>query len=95
MVPVPILPFKAFVACTAAMGASRSRFMLVLAPARIIRYGALAYLGQQVGENSAAWLTSHFWHLLGVAAGIALVLWLLIRRAERARVAGNYNEGSS
>src|SRR5580658_4661840 len=83
-VPVPILPFKAFVACTAAMGVSRSRFMLVLAPARILRYVALAYLGQQVGEDSGAWLTSHSWHLLGLAALIGLVLWLFIRRAERA-----------
>jgi len=95
LVPLPVLPFKAFVACTAAMGVSRSRFMLVLAPARVLRYVALAYLGQQVGENSGAWLTGHFWYLLGLAAVIALVLWGLIRRAERARVAANYNEGRS
>jgi membrane protein DedA with SNARE-associated domain len=95
LVPLPVLPFKAFVACIAAMGVSRSRFMLVLAPARVLRYVALAYLGQQVGENSGAWLTGHFWYLLGLAAAIGLALWALIRRAERARVAGNYNEGSS
>ena len=74
LVPVPILPFKAFVACAGAMGVSRSRFMLVLAAARIPRYLALAYLGQQLGEDSGAWLKSHFWHLLGLAALIGLVL---------------------
>jgi membrane protein DedA with SNARE-associated domain len=95
LVPLPILPFKVFVACAGAMGVSRLRFMLVLTPARILRYLALAYLGQQVGENSGAWLTGHFWHLFVLATAIGLVLWLLIRRAERARVAENYNESSS
>jgi membrane protein DedA with SNARE-associated domain len=85
LVPLPVLPFKVFVACTAAMGVSRSRFMLVLAPARMLRYLALAYLGQQVGENSGAWLSSHFWHLAGLAALIGLALWVLVRRAERIR----------
>src|SRR5580658_7226622 len=57
LVPLPVLPFKVFVACTAAMGVSRLRFMLVLLPARVLRYAALAYLGQQLGEkDSEAWL---------------------------------------
>jgi len=94
LVPLPILPFKVFVACAGAMGVTRSRFMLVLTPARILRYAALAYLGQQVGENSGAWLSSHFWYLAGLATFIGLALWGLVRRAERRRVAAHYNEGS-
>jgi hypothetical protein len=61
--------------------------MLVLVPARVLRYAALAYLGQQVGENSGAWLKSHFWHLAGMATLIGLALWALVRRAERRRLA--------
>lgn len=96
LVPAPFLPFKLFVACEATMGVSRTRFLLVLVAARIPRYLALAYLGQQLGErDSEAWLKSHFWSLLGLAALIGLVSYLLVRRAERGRVAGNYNESGS
>jgi membrane protein YqaA with SNARE-associated domain len=87
LVPLPILPFKVFVACSAAMGVSRLRFMLVLALARIPRYVLLAYLGQQVGENSGAWLKAHVWYLGGLAAVLGLVLWALVNRAERSRPA--------
>jgi membrane protein DedA with SNARE-associated domain len=87
-VPAPFLPFKLFVATTAAMGVSRARFMLVLTAARIPRYLALAYLGQQLGEkDSEAWLKSHIWQLLGLAALVGVVCYLLIRRAERLRLA--------
>jgi|SRR5271170_572318 len=86
LVPAPFLPFKVFVACSAAMGVSRTRFMLVLVAARIPRYLALAYLGQQLGErDSEAWLKGHAWQLLGLAAVVGLVSYLLVRRAERAR----------
>jgi membrane protein YqaA with SNARE-associated domain len=87
LVPLPILPFKVFVACSAAMGVSRLRFMLVLALARVPRYVLLAYLGQQLGENSGAWLSGHVWYLAGLAAVLGLVLWALVRRAERSRPA--------
>lgn len=86
LIPLPVLPFKVFVACTAAMGVSRRRFMLVLAVARIPRYLALAYLGQQLGENSWAWLTNHFWQLLVLALAISAGLWAFIRRADRMRL---------
>jgi uncharacterized membrane protein YdjX (TVP38/TMEM64 family) len=86
LVPLPVLPFKVFVACTAAMGVSRRRFMLVLALARIPRYLALAYLGQQLGENSWAWLKSHTWQLLALAVVIGVGLWAFIRRADRMRL---------
>jgi uncharacterized membrane protein YdjX (TVP38/TMEM64 family) len=83
LLPIPILPFKAFAACACALGVSRTRFMLTLAAARIPRYFALAYLGSQLGESSPAWLKSHGWYMLGIAAGLFLVLYLLLRRSER------------
>ncbi len=85
LIPLPVLPFKVFVACTAAMGVSRKRFLLVLALARMPRYLALAYLGQQLGQDSWAWLTGHFWQLLAFALAIGVGLWALIRRADRVR----------
>jgi len=102
LVPLPVLPFKVFVACAAAMGVSRARFLLVLTLARVPRYLALAYLGQQLGaEGSEAWLKSHFWLLLGLVTLLALALWALVRRTERTLVAEHpdiaehYNEGGS
>lgn len=85
LIPFPFLPFKVFAACAGAMGVSRSRFMLVLTLARIPRYLALAYLGQQLGENSGAWLAAHSWQLGGLAVLIGLALWVLVRRADRTR----------
>ncbi len=85
LIPFPFLPFKVFAACAGAMGVSRSRFMLVLTLARIPRYLALAYLGQQLGENSGAWLAAHSWQLGGLAVLIGLALWALVRRSDRTR----------
>ena len=81
--PIPILPFKAFAACAGAMGVTRKRFMLVLFAARLPRYGALAYLGAKLGENSGVWLRSHGWYLLALAVGLAAGLGLMVRRANR------------
>jgi membrane protein YqaA with SNARE-associated domain len=79
LVPIPILPFKVFAACAGVMSVPRVRFFAVLAFARFPRYFALAYLGQQLGENSTVWLRSHLWHLAAVAGGIALALYAMVR----------------
>jgi membrane protein DedA with SNARE-associated domain len=68
------------------MRVSRTRFLLVLSAARIPRYAGLAYLGAQLGENSAPWLRSHVWHMLALAALLFGVLYALIRRAGRVRL---------
>lgn len=81
--PIPILPFKAFAACSAAMGVPRMRFLLVLSLARVPRYLALAYLGAQLGLQSGAWLKSHMWHLLAIGALLAAALSLLARHLNR------------
>jgi len=81
--PIPILPLKAFAACAGAMGVSRKRFLLVLFAARVPRYGALAYLGAKLGENSGTWLRDHGWYLLALGVLLAAALGLMVRRANR------------
>ena len=85
LVPIPVLPFKIFAACAGVMRVPRARFFAVLAAARIPRYFALAYLGQQLGENSATWLRGHLWHLGGAAAAIAMGLYILVRWVDSRR----------
>jgi membrane protein YqaA with SNARE-associated domain len=85
LLPIPILPLKVFAACACAMGVSRTRFMLVMAAARIPRYAGLAYLGAQLGENSTAWIKGHTWHMVWVAAALFLALYGLLRWNDRTR----------
>ena len=85
LLPIPFLPFKAFVACAGALGERRMRFMLVLAAARIPRYFALAYLGAEMGENSLHWTATHLGPLVALAAGLFALLYLLIRRSDKPR----------
>jgi membrane protein DedA with SNARE-associated domain len=82
LVPFP-LPLKVFAACAAAMGHSRTRFLLVMAAARIPRYLALAYLGSVLGENSFAWVTHHTWQLAAFGLALAALLFFLIRASDR------------
>lgn len=79
LLPIPILPFKVFAACAGAMRVGRTRFLLVLAAARIPRYAGLAYLGAKLGENSTPWLKSHLWHMLAFAGLLFLLLYALVR----------------
>lgn len=78
LLPIP-LPLKVFVLSAGALGVSPRSFLLTMLAARIPRYIGLAYLGSQLGENSIGWLKQHVWHLLGVAAVLALVLVLVVR----------------
>ena len=85
LLPIPILPLKLFAACACAMGVSRTRFMLVLASARIPRYAGLAYLGAQLGENSSAWIKGHSWHMGALAVALFAALYGLLKWNDRAR----------
>lgn len=78
LVPAP-LPLKIFVLCAGALSVNRLPFLLVTLAGRALRFSAEAYLAAQLGEHSAAWLQQHAWQLLGVAAGLFLLLWLLVR----------------
>jgi uncharacterized membrane protein YdjX (TVP38/TMEM64 family) len=85
LLPIPFLPFKAFAACAGVLGHSRTRFMLVLAAARIPRYFALAYLGSELGEDSLHWVKTHMWQLVAFAIVLSLALYLLIRFNQRTK----------
>lgn len=85
LLPVP-LPFKAFAGCAAALRVSRTRFLLVIGVARLPRYFGLAYLGNQLGENSLHWVQGHLWQLITVAVLLAALLFALIRASDTARV---------
>jgi membrane protein YqaA with SNARE-associated domain len=85
LLPIPILPLKVFAACACAMGVSRTRFMLVLAAARIPRYAGLAYLGAELGENSTAWIKGHTWHMGALAVALFGGLYALLKWNDRLR----------
>jgi membrane protein YqaA with SNARE-associated domain len=86
LVPIPVMPFKVFAACAGALGVKRTRYVAVLALARVPRYLGLAYLGAQFGENSTAWLKLHVWHLAGLALALGVLLFALVRWSDRERV---------
>jgi uncharacterized membrane protein YdjX (TVP38/TMEM64 family) len=83
LLPIPLLPFKAFAACSAALGCSRRRFLLVLFAGRVPRYFGLAYLGAHLGEDSWPWVQAHVWYMLGLAVLIFVALYALIRWSDR------------
>lgn len=85
LLPVPFLPYKALAGCAAALCVRRRSFLLVILAARVFRYVGLAYLGATLGNNSFAWIREHAWQM-GIAAAILLVLlYLLVRFADRNR----------
>lgn len=79
LLPVPLLPYKAFAACAAAMGVSRTRFLLVILAARVPRYFGLAYLGATLGAKSGAWIAGHLWEFGVGAVVLFAALFIAIR----------------
>jgi membrane protein YqaA with SNARE-associated domain len=85
LVPIP-LPLKVFVISAGVLHVPVASFLSVVVAARAIRYFGEAYLGMQLGEDSANFLGRHAWELIGAAAALFIVLYLLLRLAERRRV---------
>lgn len=85
LLPLPFLPMKVFVLCAGALGIRPLHFLGVMAVGRVARYGGLAYLAHELGENSVAWLGQHKWDLALFAVALAGALWALIRFADRER----------
>ena len=77
-VPIP-LPLKIFIVSAGALGESPVTFMIVLAAARIPRYLFLAWLGTRLGRETMPYLRSHAWEFALLAAGLFVLLYLVIR----------------
>jgi membrane protein YqaA with SNARE-associated domain len=78
LLPIP-MPLKLFVASAGALGTRMRSFLGVVALARILRFGADAWLGIAVGESSAGFLKAHTWHFLIAAVVLFFALYLLVR----------------
>lgn len=85
MVPLPVMPMKAFVLCAGALGGGVTAFVAVFLLARVLRYSALAYLGSQMGDQAVLYLRHNVWNLVAFAAGLFLVLYLVVKTADRIR----------
>jgi membrane protein YqaA with SNARE-associated domain len=84
LIPIP-MPMKFFVVCSGALGVPAWHFILTVALARLLRYGAEAYLGVQMGEHSTRYLSDHRWELLAFSIALGVALYLLVRVSERWR----------
>jgi membrane protein YqaA with SNARE-associated domain len=84
LIPIP-MPLKFFVICAGVFAVPPFTFFLVMLVARIPRYFALAYLGSQLGRESLPWLKAHVWHMVGIAAVLFVLLYVMIRIMDRRR----------
>ena len=83
IMPLPFMPLKVMALCACALGVTRSRYLAVMLAARVPRYLLVAYLGAELGENSTAWLKSHVKEMAVVAAILMILLYVLLKIAER------------
>jgi len=89
LVPVIPLPMKVFVICAGALGVRPAAFLAVMAAGKIPRFFFFAWLGKSLGEHSTQWLKDHRWHFLAAALGLAVLLCLLVKLADRRRGRAN------
>jgi membrane protein YqaA with SNARE-associated domain len=90
--PVP-MPMKILVFCAGALEVRWSSFALVVLIARILRYTALAMLGQRFGTATFAYLKSHAVLLVVAIAVLAFLSIGLLRLLDisKAKSAGEAN----
>jgi membrane protein YqaA with SNARE-associated domain len=82
LVPIP-LPLKVFVISAGALGTTRQSFVSVILLARVIRYFGEAYLGATLGKRSLGYVQANAWLMVGIAAALAVILFLILRIAGR------------
>lgn len=76
--PVP-LPMKIPVFCAGALEVRARSFLCVVALARVIRYFALAYLGQHYGRYTFPYLKHHWPVVLAIVLGLCAIAVILLR----------------
>ena len=84
--PFP-LPMKIPVFCAGALSVRLAYFAFVVLTARVIRYVALAYLGQRYGHLTAQFLLRHGLLIGAVTMGTALLVAAGLRLYQRHRTA--------
>lgn len=82
--PIP-MPMKLFVISAGALGVHPRSFFLTVLAARIPRYGALAYLGSQLGTEAGTYLKSHAWQIGGILLLLFAVLFACVKIMDRRR----------
>ena len=80
--PVP-LPMKIPVFCAGALQVRIAYFSIVVVTARLIRYLALAYLGQRYGHQTFSYLKSHGWQVGLGALALAIAVAVALRLFQR------------
>ena len=83
-VPIP-MPLKLFIIAAGAFQVNPLIFAIVLTASRIPRYFGLAWLGLQLKGETLSYLAHHVWQLCAFAAGLFVVLYLLIKFLDRRR----------
>lgn len=87
LVPLPIMPMKIFVLCAGALGEPVGAFVRTFVTARIIRYTALAYIGDRMGDNALPYIGAHAWELTGFAVALFVALYLIAMVIDKRREA--------
>ena len=82
------MPLKLFVISAGALGTGTRAFLIIVIFARTLRYFGLAWLGVNLGKDSAGFLKAHAVHFLGAAVVLFAVLYaaVLISDKWRARL---------
>ncbi|MBV8809029.1 MAG: VTT domain-containing protein, partial [Acidobacteriaceae bacterium] len=89
--PIP-LPMKVPVFCAGALQVRIGYFVAVVAVARVIRYFALAYLGQRFGRQTFQYLLGHWGLVVSIAAALAIGAVLALRLVQRHEAALGHPE---
>jgi membrane protein YqaA with SNARE-associated domain len=87
--PIP-MPLKIPVFCAAVLEVRTAYFLAVILFARVIRYFALAYLGQRYGQQTLPYLKAHWGYVLLVVVLLCGLSLLLLRWIDSRRPAEVY-----
>jgi membrane protein DedA with SNARE-associated domain len=87
LLPIP-MPLKLFVISAGALGTSTRAFLMVVIVARIVRYSGDAWLGVNLGKDSAGFLKAHAWDFLIAAVVLFVLLYGAVLLSERWRRRG-------